>query len=133
MYLIIPTTLVVYLFCTATPTSPSNLFNCMHRRVTVVMCLSVTTLAATYLVYTSQVWFRRVLYGVFKVLVVWLSLKTLRSRVLASFADHRRLPRSSTTSRWTKETEMASFQHKECAISSDSSHSTTDSSLNRAN
>ena len=58
----------------------------MRRRVTVVIlcvCVSVTMLAATYLVYTSQVRFRRVLYGIFKVLVVWLSLKMLRSRVLA--------------------------------------------------
>ena len=90
----------------------------LRHRVTVVIlyvCVSVTTLAATYLVYMSQVRFCRVLYGVFKVLVVWLSLKTLRSRVLVSFADHRRLPRSPTTSQWTKETEMTSFQHKECA------------------
>ena len=68
----------------------------MRRRVTVVVlcvcvcvcvcvsvCLSVTTLAATYLVYTSQVRCHRVVYGVFKILVVWLSLKTLRSKVLA--------------------------------------------------
>ena len=45
----------------------------MHRRVTVVVlcvCLSVTTLPATYLIYTSQVRLHRVLYGIFKALVV---------------------------------------------------------------
>ena len=57
----------------------------MCRRVTVVVlcvcvCLSLPTLAATYLVYMAQVRFHR---GVFKVLIVWLSLKMLCSKVLA--------------------------------------------------
>jgi hypothetical protein len=38
-----------------------------------------------YLVYTPKTMCHRVLYSVFKVFIVWLSLKTLRSRVLASF------------------------------------------------
>ena len=37
--------------------------------------MSVTMLAATYLVYTSQVRFHRGVYGVFKILVVWHLLK----------------------------------------------------------
>ena len=41
--------------------------------------------------------FYRVLYGVFKVFVVWLSLKTLCSRVLVPFDGHRRLPRELST------------------------------------
>ena len=46
------------------------------------MCLSVTMLAATYLVYMSEVRFHRGVYGVFKILVVWLLLKMLRSKSL---------------------------------------------------
>jgi hypothetical protein len=59
----------------------------MRRRVTVVVlpvCLSVTMKSAAYLISTSKTKFRRVLYDVFKVFVVWLSLKTLYSRVLTS-------------------------------------------------
>ena len=52
----------------------------------VSVCQSVTTKSAAYLVFTSQTKFYRVLYGVFNVFTVWLSLKTLRSRVMASFA-----------------------------------------------
>ena len=52
------------------------------------MCvyLPVTTISATYLVYMSKLHCHRVLYNVFKVFVVWLSLKMPRSKVLASFA-----------------------------------------------
>ena len=46
------------------------------------VCLFVTMLAATYLVYMSQVRCHRVVYGVFKILVVWLLLKMLCSKVL---------------------------------------------------
>ena len=93
----------------------------MHRRVTVVIlslcvcvcvcvCLSVITKSAAYLVCTSKTRCHRVLYGVFKVFVMWLSLKTLRSRVLASFADCHCLPRFLMSSQWTEETAIASFQ-----------------------
>ena len=91
----------------------------MRRRVTVVVlcvcvcvsvCLSVTTKSAAYLVFMSQTKFYRVVYGVFNVLTVWLSLKTLRSRVMASFAGHRFLPRSLANFRRPNETAMASFQ-----------------------
>ena len=51
-----------------------------------------------------QIRCHRVLYGVFKVFVVWLSLKMLCSRVLPPFVGHRHLPCSPMTSRWTKET-----------------------------
>ena len=61
----------------------------MRHRVTVVVlsvyvcvCLSVTMKSATYLVYTSKTRCHRILYGVFKALVVWFSLKMLRSRVV---------------------------------------------------
>ena len=80
----------------------------------VCVYLSVTTLATTYHVYTLKVRCRRVLCGIFKVFVVWVSLKMLRSEVMASFADHCCLPCSVMSSQWTKETEMASFQLKEC-------------------
>ena len=89
----------------------------MRRRVTVVVlcvcvsvCQSVTTKSAAYLVSTSQTKFYGVLYGVFNVLTVWLSLKTLCSRVLAPFAGHRCLPCSLANFRWPNETTMASFQ-----------------------
>ena len=52
------------------------------------VCVSVTTKFATYLVYMSNLHCRKILYDVFKVFVMWLSLKTPRSKVLASFADH---------------------------------------------
>ena len=61
----------------------------MRRRVTVVVlvCLSVflsiTMKSAAYLVFTSQTKFSSVLYGVFNIFTIWLSLKTFRSRVLA--------------------------------------------------
>ena len=74
------------------------------------VCLSVTTKSAAYLIFTLKTKFYRVLYDVFKVFIVWLSLKTLRSRVLGSFAGHRRLPCSLVSFRWTNETAMASFQ-----------------------
>ena len=43
-----------------------------------------------------------------KVFVMWLSLKMLRSRVLASFAGHCGLPCSLVSFRWTNEIAMAS-------------------------
>ena len=57
--------------------------------------------------------FYRVLCGIFKVLP---SLKMLCSRVLASFAGHRRLPRSLASFRWTNETAMASFQLRKYVV-----------------
>ena len=51
--------------------------------VVLSVCLSVTTLAAAYLVIKSQVKCRRVLYGVFDRCIVWTLLKILRSKVLA--------------------------------------------------
>ena len=74
------------------------------------MCVSVTTKSAAYLVFTSQSKFYRVLYGLFNVFTICLSLKTLRSRVLAPFASHRYLPRSVASFLRTNETSMASFQ-----------------------
>ena len=58
------------------------------------VCLSVTTKSAAYLVFTSQTKFYRVLYGVFNVFTVWLFLKTLRSRIMVSFAGLAPLPSS---------------------------------------
>jgi hypothetical protein len=53
------------------------------------VCGSVTTLTATYLVYESKVWCYnyKVPYGVPNACIVWISLKTLLSPALASFAD----------------------------------------------
>ena len=74
------------------------------------VCLSVTMKSAAYLIFKSQTKFYRILYGFFNIFTVWLSLKTLRSRVLAPFGGHRRLPRSLVSFRRTNETAMASFQ-----------------------
>ena len=60
--------------------------------VCVCVCLSVIMLTATYHIYTSQVRCHRVVYGVFKTLVMWLLLKTLCSTVLVWFSDHHCLP-----------------------------------------
>ena len=81
----------------------------LGTRLCMTLCLSVTTLAATYLIYTSQVRCHRVVYGVFKILVVWLLLKMLCSKVLVWFSDHHCLPGFSVmmmTSSWcTRETD----------------------------
>ena len=55
------------------------------------ICLSVTTLAATYLVCESNFRCCKVPYGVPNAWFVWISPKTLRSPVLASFADSKLL------------------------------------------
>ena len=69
--------------------------------------------SAIYLIYASKKC-RRVLCDVFKVLVVWLLLKMLRSTVLVSFAGHTdflTLQRPLDRKKWTVTT---CFQHKEC-------------------
>ena len=76
---------------------------------TVSVCLSVTTLTATYLVCKTKVRYHRVLYGVLQTCNVWISLKMLRSKVMALFAYHRCLPHSLKSSRWTEETAVSSF------------------------
>ena len=74
------------------------------------MCvyLSVTTKSASCLIYMLKT---KVLYNYcFRVFVVWLSLKTLRSNILASFADYHCFPCFLTSSRCTKERAMSSSQ-----------------------
>ena len=79
------------------------------------VCVFVTTLAITYLFFfTSKTMCLRVLYGVFQICNMWLLLKMLCSKVLASFTDHCGLPCPLTSSQWTKEPGMASYQCKEC-------------------
>ena len=51
--------------------------------VCVSLCVSVTALAATYLVYKSQVRCYKVPYGVVNVCIVWILLKMLCSKVMA--------------------------------------------------
>ena len=70
---------------------------CMHEgydSCAVCLCVSVTALAGTYLVYKSKVRCYKVPYGVSNLCIVWISLKTLCSPVLASFAYNRCPPRS---------------------------------------
>ena len=69
-----------------------------------------TTKSATYLVYTPKTRYHRVLYGVFKVFFMWLQLKMLHSKVLASFAHCHCLPRFVMSSQWAEETAVGSFQ-----------------------
>ena len=108
----------------------------MRCKVTVVgvcvclsVCLSVTMKSATYLIYSPRARYLRVLYGVLKVFVVWLLLKTLRSRVMTSFAGHHRfVAPCGELSMFisTKGTTMASFKLE---VYSDRSNNTTGSSL----
>ena len=59
-------------------------------RVTVVVlcvCVSVTKLTATYLVYESKMWFCTVPSSVPNACIMWISLKTPCFPALASFAD----------------------------------------------
>ena len=51
------------------------------------ICVSVTKLAATYLVCGSKVQLCKVPYDVPNTCIAWISLKTLCPPVLASFAD----------------------------------------------
>ena len=66
----------------------------MRRRVTIVVlcvcvsvCLSVNSLTASYFVCKSQAECYMILYSVSNACIVWISLKTLCSPVLAAFAD----------------------------------------------
>ena len=66
----------------------------MHHRVMVVVlcvCLSVIMLAAIYLICESNFQYCKVPYDVPNALFMWISPKTLRSPVLASFADSKLL------------------------------------------
>ena len=87
------------------------------RVMVVILCvciyLAVATKSATYLIYNivmSKIKCHGVLHGVFNVFVVWLLLKMFRSRVLLSFTNHHCLHHFLTSSQWTKEMAMASFQ-----------------------
>ena len=86
--------------------------------VSLCVCLSVTALTATYLVCKAKVRYHMVLYGVLQICNVWLSLKTLLSKVMALFAYHYCLPCSLTSSRWTEETALSSFLDEKCVHSS---------------
>ena len=58
-------------------------------RVTVlVVCVSVTVLAAMYLVYISKVRRHEVSYRLLKICVVWTLLKTFRSTHMVLFVCH---------------------------------------------
>ena len=70
--------------------------------------LSVTEVAATYLVYTLKVNY----HTDFNVCIVWTSLETFCLKVLASFADHLFLLHFLSSSCLTKVTAMLSFQEE---------------------
>ena len=122
--------------------------------VYICVCLSVTTKSAVYLIITLQAKFYRALNGVFKDFTMWSSLKTLYllefwrfigffvvfsrflpslkmlcSRVLESFAGHRRLPCSLASFRWINETAVASFQLRKYVVTLVINPVTTGSSL----
>ena len=72
----------------------------------------------------------KVLLWCFNIFTIWLSLKTLRSRVLTSFAGHRCFPRSLVSFRRPNEIAMPSFQLEKYNYMVDyRSNSTTGSSL----
>ena len=72
--------------------------------------LSVTKLAATYLDYTLKFRCHQAFCADLNICIMWISLKTLCSKVLARFADHLCLLSFWMNSQWTKEAAMASFQ-----------------------
>ena len=69
--------------------------------VCVSVYLSVTTLTATYNILKSKVRYHGVLHDVLNICNVWLSLKPLCSKVMASFTCHACLPCSLTSSQRT--------------------------------
>ena len=73
------------------------------------VCLSVTVLTAANFVCKAKVRYHRVLHDIIQICNVWISLKTLRPKVMVLFAYHRCLPRSLKSSRWTKDTAASSF------------------------
>ena len=83
--------------------------------VSLSVCLSVTALTATNFVCKAKVRYHRVLHDVLQTCNVWISLKRIRSKVMALFAYHRCLPRSLKSSRWTKDTAASSFLDEERA------------------
>ena len=66
----------------------------------VVGCVSVTILAATYPLFRQKPGVIR-FCAVFNVCIVWISLKTLSSAVLVTFAGHLSLLCFLTSSQWT--------------------------------
>ena len=75
-----------------------------------VLCWSVVNAVDSVKLYVKN---KVVILWYFQVFVMWLSLKILCLRVLASFAGHRRLSRSLASFQWIKEiTTMAFFNSK---------------------
>ena len=58
------------------------------RSVIVSVCVSVTMLTATYLVFSSKFTCHLAFCAAFKVYIMWISAKTLCSKVMATFGDH---------------------------------------------
>ena len=83
------------------------------------MCVSVSALAATYLFYMLKTICH---HGSFEICIVWILLKMLCSKILATFADHRCLLRFLLSFQLIKETATSSFQEDVC--SSDNSYIT---------
>ena len=84
------------------------------RSRSVSVCVSVNSLTATYLVYTLKIGCRQTFHDDLNTCIVWIWLKTLCTKVLATVADHLCLLLFFTNSRWTNETAMASFQEEQC-------------------
>ena len=74
---------------------------CVYVCVCVCVYLSVTALTATYIILKSKVRYHRDLHGVLNICNVWLPLKALYSKVMASFTYHGCLLRSLTSSQQT--------------------------------
>ena len=75
---------------------------CVCVCVCVSVCLSITTLAAVYLVYMSKVRQHTVFCRPLKICIAWTSLKTFHSGDMVSFACHNdwRLSKKHTTDSW---------------------------------
>ena len=105
-----------------------------YARVT-VLCLSVIALAATYHLYEPQVkCYKTVSYSVFNVCIVWISLKTLCSPVLASFTSaFSTLSDEFSMDRMNNRDSDGFFSRRLVCRSSDSSYNSTGLSLVIAN
>lgn len=73
----------------------------------VCVCVCATMKSATGLSYMSKIRCHSVLYGVFKVFIVWLSLKTLSFKSSGIICGSPLPSTFLTSSRWLEETAMA--------------------------
>ena len=107
-------------------------FVCVCACVCMYICLSVIVLAATYLVYMLKMGVPLISYSVLKIRIVWILLKSLCLKVLATFADHLYLLHFLANS-VNKRDSNDLLSRRLVGRFSDMSYNSTDSSLNIVN